>query len=67
MRSRLPTLNLAYYVNMKTIEAIHKAVGVPLGRGIGGNSRDIKRGVEEEEGEEVEEEVEEDIYNGHDY
>lgn len=64
MRSRLPSLNLAYYINMKTIEAIHKSVGVPLGRGLGGR---IKDGLDMDDGEEVEEEVEEDIYNGHDY
>lgn len=52
---------------MKTIETIHKSVGVPLGRGMGGSNREIKGNLDMEDGEEVEEEVEEDIYNGHDY
>ena len=35
MRSRIPTVNMAYYVNMRTIEAVHRALDIPLGRGIG--------------------------------
>lgn len=65
MRQRVPTVNMAYYVNIKTIEAVHKSLGVPLGRGMGAE-RDIKGGMDEDEGEEVEEEVEEEIFNGHD-
>lgn len=62
MRQRVPTVNMAYYVNIKTVEAIHKSVGVPLGRGMGAE-RDLN---DEDEGEEVEEEVDEEIFNGHD-
>ncbi|XP_020899151.2 intraflagellar transport protein 140 homolog, partial [Exaiptasia diaphana] len=65
MRQRVPTVNMAYYVNMKTIEAVHKSLGIPLGRGMGAE-REIKAGLDEDEGEEVEEEVEEEIFNGHD-
>ena len=61
MRQRVPTVNMAYYVNLKTVESIHKAVGVPLGRGMG-----AERDLNEEDGEEVEEEVDEEIFNGHD-
>ena len=65
MRRRVPNINMAYYVNMKTIEATHKAVGAPLGRGMGAE-RDIRGELDEDEGEEVEEEVEEEMVNGHD-
>ena len=67
MRRRVPNVNMAYYVNLKTIEAIHKAVGVPLGRGMGAE-RDLRGELDDDdEGEEVEEEVEEeDLMNGHD-
>ncbi|KAM7433446.1 hypothetical protein ABFA07_016329 [Porites harrisoni] len=65
MRRRVPNVNMAYYVNMKTIEATHKAVGVPLGRGMGAE-REIRGELDEDEGEEVEEEVEEEMMNGHD-
>lgn len=66
MRQRVPTVNMAYYVNMKTIEAVHKSLGIPLGRGMGAERDTIKAGLDEDEGEEVEEEVEEEIFNGHD-
>ncbi|XP_077862626.1 intraflagellar transport protein 140 homolog [Saccoglossus kowalevskii] len=64
MRNRIPTVNMAYYVNMATIEAVHRALEIPLGRGIGA---DIKGGggriSDDEDGEVVEEE----IYNGEEY
>ena len=63
MRQRIPTVNMAYYVDIKTIEAIHSALGVPLGRGIGADVSNRGNGTnmdeEESEGEEsVGEEVE---------
>ena len=63
MRQRIPTVNMAYYVDIKTIEAIHSALGVPLGRGIGADMSNRGNGTnmdeEESEGEEsVGEEVE---------
>lgn len=65
MRQRVPTVNMAYYVNMKTIETVHKSLGIPLGRGMGAE-QDIKGAMDEDIGEEVDEEVEEEIFNGHD-
>ena len=47
MRQRIPTVNMAYYVDIKTIEAIHSAMGIPLGRGIGADVAG-RRGEEEE-------------------
>ena len=64
MRQRIPTVNMAYYVDIKTIEAIHSALGIPLGRGIGADVTHHGGGgggvaEEESEGEEsVGEEVE---------
>ena len=63
LHHRLPTVNLAHHIDMKTIEAIHKALGIPLGRGVGGGvthklpGNDIE---EESEGENVEEVEDED-------
>ena len=64
MRRRVPNVNMAYYVNMKAIEATHKAMGVPLGRGMGAE-REIRGELDKDEGEEVEE-VKEEMMNGHD-
>ena len=60
MRQRIPTVNMGYYVDIKTIESIHSALGIPLGRGIGAEAGNGQRDQEEEsEGEEsVGEEVE---------
>ena len=62
MRQRIPTVNMAYYVEIKTIEAIHSALGIPLGRGVGadvtqkgsGRNSDEESEGEESVGEEVE-------------
>ena len=64
----MPTVNLAYYVNMRTIEAIHKRLDIPLGRGLGGTTEKpvMNGGGSEDEGEVLDEEVEEDIQNGYD-
>ena len=57
---------MAYYIDIRTLEAVHSALGIPLGRGIGAEMVRGGRGVEggggeeESEGEEsVGEEVEE--------
>ena len=53
---------MAYYINIKTIETIHTALGIPLGRGIGaegvkggGGGGEGGESDEESVGEEVEE------------
>ena len=58
----MPSVNMAYYINIKTIETIHSALGIPLGRGVGadhvrGGGRGGEGGESDEEsvGEEVEE------------
>ena len=65
MRQRIPNVNMVYYVDVRTLEAVHSALGIPLGRGIGA---EVQRGrvggegggEEESDGEEsVGEEVEE--------
>lgn len=55
MRTRIPTVNMAYYINMKTIETIHKALDIPMGRGMGVKESGDN---EDEEDEELEEELE---------
>lgn len=55
---KVPRRNLAYYVNMKTIEAIHRALDIPLSKTITTNDMNgVRASVEEEDGEEVEEDV----------
>ena len=71
LQGRLPGIHLTYYVNMRTIEAIHKALALPMdkiavphrmnGFRAGGGGEN-----EEEEGEFVEEEVIDDMYGGGD-
>ena len=39
LRQRIPSVNMAYYVSLKTIEAIHKALDIPLGRGVGADTQ----------------------------
>ncbi len=60
MRQRIPTVNMAYYIDIRTIEAVHSTLGIPLGRGIGaevmhGGGGEEESGGEESVGEEVEE------------
>ena len=56
LKSRLPRVNLAYYVNMKTIEQIHRALDIPMKEQASGGVNGY-RNSPEEMGEEVEEEV----------
>ena len=53
----MPTVNMAYYVDIRTIETIHSGLGIPLGRGVGGDVR--REAGEESEDESVGEEAEE--------
>ena len=48
MRAKIPNVNIAYYINMKIIETVHKALDIPLGRGQG-----AERNAEEEIPEDV--------------
>ena len=59
MKGRITGVNIAYYVNMRTIEAIHQALDIPLSRTLDTNKLNGYRsaGHEEEDGEIVEEEV----------
>lgn len=68
MRGRMPGTQLAYYVNMKTIEAVHRALDIPLkDRPVDNRINGFSRGGgDEEEGEFVEEEVIDDMFGGGD-
>lgn len=60
MRQRIPNVNLTYYMDIRVIEGIHAAMGVPLGRGVGGGAAG-KEGAGQDDEEEEEEEVESDV------
>lgn len=48
MRQRIPGVNMAFYLDMATIEAVHKALAIPLGRGVGSDV-EVSRNYEEED------------------
>ena len=62
MKTKVSPANMAYYINLRTIESVHQALNIPVPRGIsGGAGGDKMNGVrasqEEEDGEEVDEDV----------
>ncbi|XP_052768007.1 intraflagellar transport protein 140 homolog [Mya arenaria] len=60
MKGRVSGVNIAYYVNMRTIQAVHQALDIPLSNTIDTSKMNGFRGgggQEEEDGEIVEEEV----------
>ena len=63
IRGRMPRVQLAFYVNMKTIEAVHRALDIPLNKSTD-NRFDRSQGVDDDEVEEdfVEEEVIDEVY-----
>ena len=64
MKVRIPKVNLAYYVNMRTIENIHRALDIPVPKGAVPAVNGVSMGGgEEEDGEEVEEDVVDDFPN----
>ena len=60
MRQRIPNVNLTYYMDIRVIENVHAAMGVPLGRGVG-REEGVGREAGQEEEEQEEEEVESDV------
>ena len=40
LRERIPNVNVSFYVGIKTIEAVHRALDIPLGTGRGGADED---------------------------
>ncbi|CAM2099468.1 unnamed protein product [Caretta caretta] len=59
MRKRIPCVNLTYYVNERTIEAVHRGLGIPWNRNpvperIRHNSIEDNKEVEEDVADEVE-------------
>ncbi|EDV20700.1 uncharacterized protein TRIADDRAFT_60914 [Trichoplax adhaerens] len=61
LRKKIPSMNILYYVNMKTIESIHKALDIPLPRNLNVQSQKTTGvyagSADEDDGEEVDEEV----------
>ena len=35
IHQQMPSVNMAYYINTKTIEAVRSALDIPLGQGVG--------------------------------
>ena len=61
LRSRMPRVNIAYYVSMQTIEQVHRALDIPVKDVQGSRSiNGYRNSPEEEMGEEVEEDVPDD-------
>ncbi|XP_048188881.1 intraflagellar transport protein 140 homolog [Perognathus longimembris pacificus] len=60
MRKRLPSANMSYYVDQRTVDAVHQALGLPLSRivpeRIRHNSMEDHKDVDEEVVEEVDNE-----------
>ena len=55
MQQHIPSVNMAYYINSKTIEVIHSALEMPLGgRGKGRGGVEGEGSEEESVGEDVE-------------
>jgi intraflagellar transport protein 140 len=67
LRQRVPSLNMSFYVNARTIEVIHKALDIPLDRNVQQNViANGDGGGSEDEGEILDEAVDEDLQNGFD-
>ena len=56
MRQSIPGVNMAFYLDRTTIEAVHKALAIPLGRGVGAGKEEDDGGSDSSSsvGEEVE-------------
>ncbi|ESO81986.1 hypothetical protein LOTGIDRAFT_223604 [Lottia gigantea] len=62
LKTKLPVVNPAYYVDIKLIEAIHKALDIPLSRTINTEKLNgFRRSPGEDDGDFVEEEVAEEV------
>jgi hypothetical protein len=48
MRMRIPSVNMAYYINIRTIEAIYRALDMPLPKTITSRTMNGYSGEEEE-------------------
>lgn len=40
LRQQAPDVNMAYFIPMSIIESVHRALGIPLGRGRGAEETD---------------------------
>ena len=64
MRERIPSVNMAFYINIQTIETVHATLGMPMKHGLGAETSQREQEQEEdgmeEEDSEPEELIEED-------
>jgi len=61
MKGRISGVNMAYYVNMRTIQTVHQALDIPFSGADTKHMNGFRAGGEEEDGDIVEEDVP--IYN----
>lgn len=68
LRQRVPSLNMSFYVNTRTIEVVYKALDIPADRAAGHHKGITNHDSEgsEDEGEILDEAVEEELQNGFD-
>ena len=52
MRERIPSVNMAFYVDMQTIEAIHTTLGIPMKHGLGAETSQQQQQQQQEDDEE---------------
>ena len=62
MRERIPSVNMGFYIDMQTIEAIHTALGLPMKHGLGAETSQQQQQQQgnDEEDSDPEELIEED-------
>ena len=68
LRQRVPSLNMSFYVNTRTIEVVYKALDIPTEHADGHHKgiTNHDSGGSEDEGEILDEAVEEELQNGFD-
>lgn len=63
MRERIPSVNMAFYVDMQTIEGIHTVLGLPMKHGMGAEAAQQQQQQEDDEEESDPEELIEEDYS----
>ena len=59
MRERIPSVNMAFYIDMQTIETIHTSLGLPMKHGLGAETSQQQQQQQQQEDEEEESDPEE--------
>lgn len=59
MREQIPSVNMAFYVDMQTIEAIHTALGLPMKHGMGAETSQQQQSQQQQHNDEEDSDPEE--------